>query len=209
VTTLRNVAFLCMASMGCAFGRLPAFTHAGGSSGGMPYGTVLSYFGYLAPGAEGEGTLDGKPVHCLWLWFPNHVDALGVRMISPAGSRKPGPGDLTAGDYEANALSKASFDPWFRFERCASALNPEDLKDACTQWIALGTGNGQRGSAEVSLVADQADIQKALTRGMYRVSYAAQSGTGEGTFLLQLGTGEALQGFAVATSQKELARQVE
>ncbi len=214
MTTLRYLALLSTATMACAFGRLPAFTQASGSGG-----TVQSYFGYLAPGAEGDGTVDGKRIHRLWLWFPTHLDTLGVRMISPVGSAKPGPGDLTADDYEANALSKAFFDPWFRLVRCASALNPEDLADPCTQWIELGTGvdsdklpplpNGQRGNAEVNLVADQADIHKALTRGMYRVSYAAQSGSGDGTFLLQVGTDEALQGFAIATSQKELARQVE
>src|SRR5512145_1962031 len=171
-----------MATMACALGRLSGFNRAGGSSGGSPYGAVQSYFGYLAPGAEGDGTLEGKRVHRIWIWLPTHVDTLGVRMISPAGTAKPGPGVLTADDYEANALSKAFFDPWFRFERCASALNPEDLADACTQWIDLGTGddsaslpplpNGQRGNAEVSLVADHADLQKALTRGMYRLSYA-------------------------------------
>jgi hypothetical protein len=196
------VAGFMTVAAGCA--GLPTFGSDLGKQEAMgqevrpPYTSVISYYGYVAPGSEPDEVRDGKKMYYLYLWVPAVAPEIGVRMLSPVKSlAKADPKkDFIAPDYTANKDSDAYFDTWVRFERCLAAVNPEDITKPCAQWVTFGEN-------------DEDDPLKALVRGMYRVAFTTYKvGEVQGTFLAQVGAPVDLPGTAIARNPADLAKVV-
>jgi len=217
-------SFLTVAA-GCA--GLPTFGSDLGKQEAMgqevrpPYTSVISYYGYVAPGGEPDEVRDGKKMYYLYLWVPAVAPEIGVRMISPVKSlAKADPKkDFIDPAYLANKDSDAYFDTWVRFERCLAAVNPEDITKPCAQWVTFGENDdsselpanpgGSKYNSVLRLATSTDDPLKALVRGMYRVAFTTYKvGEVQGTFLAQVGAPVDLPGTAIARSPADLAKAV-
>ena len=216
--------FLTLAA-GCA--GLPTFgadlgkQEVAGQEVRAPYTSVMSYYGYVAPGAEPDEMRDGKKMYYLYLWVPAVAPEIGVRMLSPVKNlAKADPKkDFIDPAYMANKDSDAYFDTWVRFERCLAAVNPEDITKPCAQWVTFGENDdsselpanpgGQKYNSVLRVATSADDPLKALVRGMYRVAFTTYKvGEVQGTFLAQVGAPVDLPGTAIARNPADLAKAV-
>ena len=49
----------------------------------VPYSDVISYYGYIKPGAKPDEERGGKKYYYLYVWIPAVAPELGIRMVSP------------------------------------------------------------------------------------------------------------------------------
>ena len=49
----------------------------------VPYSDVVSYYGFIKPGATPDETRDGKKYYYLYMWVPVAAPEIGIRMVSP------------------------------------------------------------------------------------------------------------------------------
>jgi len=185
-----------------------------------PYTAVISYFGYVQPGAEPDEVRDGKKMFYLYLWVPVVAPEIGVRMMSPVkGMAEPKATDFVDPSYMANKDKTEYFDTWVRFERCLAAINPEDITKPCAQWVTFGENDdsselpanpgGQKYNSVLRMSTSADDPLKALVRGMYRVAFTTYKvGEVQGTFLAQVGAPVDLPGTAIARNPADLAKAV-
>lgn len=184
-----------------------------------PYATTLSYYGYIAPGAEPDEVKEGKKMTYVYLWLPVATPELGVRAVSPA---KTAPSFQKKSDYAdaaylENKRSSLYFDPWIRVERCLAALNPEDVAKPCGQWLSFGENDdsnelpanpaGNKVNSLLRIDTHPDEPLRALTRGLYRIAVSSNKvGEIEGSFFLQVGIPGVVSGGAMARSPADLAR---
>lgn len=215
-----------LVAAGCASGGLPAFGSNLGMQSAMgqevrpPYTSVVSYYGYVEPGAEPDEVRENKKMFYLYTWVPVVAPEIGVRMISPVkGAARPDKKDFVAPAFETNAESAEFFDTWVRVERCLTAVNEEDITKPCSQWVSYGESDdsselpaqpsGSKYNSVLRLTSDAGDPMKALVRGMYRIVFTTyKPGDVRGTFLAQVGAPVELPGTAIARTPAELASQI-
>jgi len=219
------VAGVLMLAAGCA--GLPTFgadlgkQEVAGQEVRAPYTSVISYFGYVQPGAEPDEMRDGKKMYYLYLWVPVVAPEIGVRMLSPvkAMAKADAKTDFIDPAFMAHKDDDAYFDTWVRFERCLAAINPEDITKPCAQWVTFGENDdsselpaqpsGSKYNSVLRLATSTDDPLKALVRGMYRVAFTTYKvGEVQGTFLAQVGAPIDLPGTAIARTPADLAKVV-
>jgi hypothetical protein len=207
-----------MALSAACGGGLPSFgADLGVQSGPMgeirvPYTSVISYFGYVEPGAAGDEVVDGKKMFYLYLWVPIVAPEIGVRMISPvANLATPAEADFVDAAFKEKGATDTTnyFDTWVRLERCVDIINPEDIEKPCGSWARFGDNDDTgelpaqpSGSKYNSLMRHTSDVNdplKALVRGLYRIGFTTYKvGEVQGSFLAQVGAPIDLPGTVIA-----------
>jgi len=185
------------------------------------YNTVVSYFGYVAPGAEPDEVREGKKMYYLYFWLPKIAPEVGVRMLSPVGrmAQVDPKKDFIDPAFASHKDNDLYFDTWVRFERCLAAVNPEDISKPCNQWVTFGENDdsnelpanpsGQKYNSMLRVATNTEDPLRALVRGMYRLAFATYKiGEVQGTFLAQVGAPIDLPGSVFARNPVDLAKEV-
>src|ERR1700741_1917954 len=101
----------------------------------VPYTSMISYYGYVKPGAAPDETREGKKYYYLYLWIPAAAPEIGVRMISPVPEKMATPDKeaIVAADYTANMSdTKNYFDTWISLERADGVTSTADFDKAKT-----------------------------------------------------------------------------
>lgn len=187
----------------------------------VPYTSMTSYFGYVAPGSQPDEVQDGKKLYYLYMWVPVIAPEIGVRMLSPvADLAKPEEGkDFVDPNFAANSADASYFDTWVRVERCLTAINPEDITKPCSQWTRYGDNDdsselppqpsGSNYNSVLRITSTPDDPMKALIRGLYRIAFTTyKTGEVQGTFLAQVGAPIELPGTAIAKTTEDLLKLV-
>jgi hypothetical protein len=227
ISSVKMVAALSALALSAACGGLPSFGADLGKQEQMgqeirvPYTSMTSYFGYVAPGSQPDEMKDGKKMYYLYLWVPVVAPEIGVRMLSPVGGvAKPEQGkDFVDPSFSANAGDSAYFDTWVRVERCLTAINPDDITKPCSQWTGFGDNDdsselpaqpsGSMYNSVLRITSTPSDPLKALIRGMYRIGFTTYKvGEVQGTFLAQVGAPIELPGTAIAKTPADLHKLV-
>lgn len=184
----------------------------------VPYTDVVSYYGYIKPGAKPDEVKDGKNYYYLYVWIPAAAPELGVRMASPVPEKMtPGKTDYVSPAYTENAADKTSyFDTWIALERADGIVTKADLKKAkSASWKKYDQNDDSSempaqpsGSKYNSLMRISSDVNnpaKALVAGLYRVCFTTyKKGDVTGSFVAQLGSPVKLPGVVVAQNLAEL-----
>ncbi len=187
----------------------------------VPYSDVISYYGYIKPGAKPDEVRGGKNYFYLYVWIPAAAPEIGVRMISPVPeSMNPEKEDITSATFTANATErKEFFDTWIAFEKAenVTSLDGVAAKAGSLKWntIDQNDDNGEMpaqpsGSKYNSLMRMTSEVSnplKALTMGLYRVCFTTyKTGEVKGSFLAQLGAPVKLPGVKIASSIADLGK---
>ena len=95
----------------------------------VPYTDVISYYGYIAPGANPDEMRDGKKFYYLYIWISVAAPELGVRMISPVPDKMaPEEGNFKSPDYDKNVSDKTNyFDTWITLEKASGITSIEEI----------------------------------------------------------------------------------
>ena len=227
---LAAVSFAVVTTIGCAGGGggLPNFGADFGKKSTpmgeirIPYTDCISYYGYVAPGAQPDAVVNGKNMFFLYVWIPIVAPEIGVRMCSPAAGA-PKAGDFVSPDYTANTSDKTNyFDTWINFERAADIINPEDIKAkaASTSWILYESNDdsgempkqpsGSKYNSLLRVTSSTSEPLKALVRGLYRVGFTTYKvGEVKGSFLAQVGAPIKIPGVVVAKDINSLVAEIE
>jgi hypothetical protein len=188
----------------------------------IPYTDLLSYYGYVTPGAKPDAVENGKNMFYIYVWVPIVAPEIGVRMCSPAAG-EPKAGDFVSPDYTANAKDKTNyFDTWINFERSADILNPQDIKAkiASTSWLLYDSNDdssempkqpsGSKYNSLLRITSSPSDPLKALVRGLYRVGFTTyKTGDVKGSFLAQVGAPIKIPGVVIAKDIDGLVAAIE
>jgi len=181
----------------------------------VPYTDVITYLGYAEPGNEDEIKED-KKFYYIYVWIPAVAPELGVRMMSPVGS-KTAKGATESAEYIAHKTSEDYFDTSTTLERSdivkKEGITEEGAKSA--KWIKLDSnddssdmpkqpsGNGY--NSLLRYTSDAGDPLKALTAGLYRIGFTTyKKGEVKGTFVAEVAAPVKLPGVAMAKTIKEL-----
>lgn len=183
----------------------------------VPYTSVISYFGYAAPGNEDE-VKDGKKYYYIYVWIPAVAPELGVRMMSPAGGLKIKNATMSE-SYTKNKGSKDYFDTYITIEKSniskSSDVNAEKVKSA--EWTVLAKNddssempplpNGSNYNSLLRYKSEASNPNKALTAGLYRIGFTTyKTGEVKGTFLAQVAAPIKLPGVIMNVSLEELIK---
>ncbi|MDC7218717.1 MAG: LipL32 family surface lipoprotein [Spirochaetales bacterium] len=178
----------------------------------LPYLNMVNYFGYVSPDVTPDGEYKGKDAYYLYFWVPAVIDEVGVSMYSPA-DKEPAEGDFQHGLYEEliAADSEAFFDTYLVLEKM-SIIDPAKIKDGGEALSVLATNDdssempknpaGRKYNSLLRHVSEASDPLKALTRGVYRISFTSFRGSVEGSYLANVGTN--VPGVIIASSLEEL-----
>jgi len=189
----------------------------------VPYTSMISYFGYVKPGAEADEVVDGKKMFYLYVWIPAIAPEIGVRMVSPVKDLiAPTEKDFVDPSWEGGKTDMDNFfDTWVTFERAAEIINPEDIdaKIGTTKWIRYGTNDdsselpaqpsGNKYNSVLRLTSEPSDPLKALIRGLYRIGFTTYKvGEVQGTFVAQVGAPIDLPGVVVVRDKAKLVEAI-
>jgi hypothetical protein len=181
----------------------------------VPYTDVVSFYGYVKPGAAPDETKDGKKYYYVYLWIPAVAPEIGIRMLSPVpAGMEPADGDFHSPAYDANkADAKNYFDTWVTLERAVNILSVGDIKTNISKanWVRLGYNDDSKellaqpsGSFYNSLLritSTPGDPLKALTVGLYRIGFTTfKTGEVQGSFVAQVGAPVKLPGIVIAAT---------
>jgi len=186
----------------------------------MPYTDLMSYYGYIKPGAAPDEVKGGKKMYYLYVWVPVAAPEIGVRMISPVpDGMKPTDKDFVSPDYTANASdTKSYFDTWITLERAENILKIEDAGKAKTaKWISIDKNDdssempaqpsGSKYNSLMRITSSMSDPTHSLVMGLYRIGFTSyKAGEVQGSFLAQIGAPVKLPGVAVAANPADLAK---
>ncbi len=185
----------------------------------VPYTDVISYFGYVKPGAEPDGKKDGKNFYYLYVWIPAAAPELGVRMISPVPKEmKAKKSNVVSPDYEANKSDKKNyFDTWISLEKAEGITSINDVvsKGTSANWNVIQKNDdsgempkqpsGRKYNSLMRIKSKISDPLKALTTGLYRVGFTTfKTGEVKGSFLAQIGSPVKLPGVKIAKTLEEI-----
>lgn len=189
----------------------------------IPYTDVLSYFGYIKPGAAPDEVRGGKKYYYLYIWIPAAAPELGVRMISPVPDKMvPGKEDFVAADFTPNAADKTNyFDTWVSFERASGVVTAADLvKGKTAKWTMFDSNDdssempaqpsGSNYNSLMRITSNVSDPLKSLVAGLYRIGFTTYKvGDVKGSFMAQVGSPIKLPGVKIAQTIDELIKAVE
>ncbi|MFL5752387.1 MAG: LipL32 family surface lipoprotein [Bacteroidia bacterium] len=179
----------------------------------IPYTSMISYYGYVKPGAAPDETREGKKYYYLYLWIPAAAPEIGIRMISPVPEKmaKPEKEDIVAADYTANMADKTNyFDTWISLERADGITSTADLDKAKTaKWNRYDQNDdsgempaqpsGSKYNSLMRITSEVSNPLKALVTGLYRIGFTTYKvGEVQGSFLAQVGAPVDLPGVAIA-----------
>jgi hypothetical protein len=189
----------------------------------VPYTDVISYYGYVKPGAAPDETRDGKKYYYLYLWIPAAAPELGIRMASPVPDKMtPEEADFVAADFKENESDKTSyFDTWVSLEKAAGVTSAEDImtKGKSAKWNSFGHNDDSSempkqpsGSSYNSLMrvtSEASDPLKSLTVGLYRIGFTTyKKGEVQGSFIAQVGAPVKIPGVQIAKDLESLSKAV-
>jgi hypothetical protein len=185
----------------------------------VPYTDMLTYYGYVKPGAAPDETRDGKKYYYLYIWIPAAAPELGIRMISPVPDKlsKPEKEDIVAADYTANSSdTKNYFDTWISLERADGVTSAADLdKGKTAKWNRYDQNDdsgempaqpsGSKYNSLMRITSEVSNPLKALVTGLYRIGFTTyKTGEVQGSFLAQVGAPVKLPGVKIAKTIDEL-----
>lgn len=190
----------------------------------VPYTDMISYYGYIKPGAAPDEERDGKKYYYLYLWIPAVAPEIGVRMASPVPDKlTPEDGDFVSDAYKENESDKESyFDTWISLEKAAGVTSASDIttKGAEAKWNKFDSNDdssempaqpsGSKYNSLMRITSETSDPLKSLTAGLYRIGFTTfKKGEVQGSFVAQVGSPVKLPGIQMATSLESLAKAVE
>ncbi|MEP6793640.1 MAG: LipL32 family surface lipoprotein [Saprospiraceae bacterium] len=188
----------------------------------VPYTDLVSYFGYVKPGAAPDETRDGKKYYYLYMWIPLAAPEIGIRMVSPIPSTlKPAETDFIGPDYKTNEAETTNyFDTWITLERANDVTSAENIaKGKTSKWSSYGTNDdsselpaqpsGSKYNSLMRITSEASNPVKALVAGLYRIGFTTyKTGEVQGGFVAQVGAPVKLPGVAIASSLDGLSRLV-
>jgi hypothetical protein len=189
----------------------------------VPYTDVISYYGYITPGAKPDEEREGKKYYYLYVWIPAVAPEIGIRMISPVPDKMaPAEGDFVSADYKANESDKKNyFDTWITLERAQGVTSAEEIvtKGKTASWNTYDRNDdsgempaqpsGSKYNSLMRVVSETSDPLKALVVGLYRVGFTTyKTGEVQGSFLAQIGSPVKLPGVQIATDLDTLSKLV-
>ncbi len=188
----------------------------------LPYSDVLTYYGYIKPGATPDETRDGKKFYYLYLWIPAAAPELGIRMVSPVPEgMKPAESDFVSASYKENESdTKSYFDTWVTLERSLTVLSADKISTgASSKWISYGTNDdsgelpaqpsGSKYNSVLRITSSLSDPLNSLVVGLYRIGFTSyKAGEVQGGFVAQVGAPIKLPGICIAPTLEELAKLV-
>ncbi|MFN8288439.1 MAG: LipL32 family surface lipoprotein [Chitinophagales bacterium] len=188
----------------------------------IPYSDVVSYYGYVKPGAAPDETRDGKKYYYLYVWIPAVAPELGVRMVSPVpDGMKPEAADFVTPEFTENSSDKTNyFDTWITLERAEGVMSPADIaKGKTAKWNRYDVNDdsgelpaqpsGSKYNSLMRITSEPSNPLKALVVGLYRVGFTTyKTGEVQGSFVAQIGAPVKLPGVAVAKTIDDLAAKV-
>ncbi|MDP2386951.1 MAG: LipL32 family surface lipoprotein [Bacteroidota bacterium] len=189
----------------------------------VPYTDVLSYYGYVKPGATPDETRDGKKYYYLYIWVPAVAPELGIRMASPVPSKmSPDKADFVSPDYTANSTdTKNYFDTWITLERADGVTSIADIatKGKTAKWNSYGSNDdsgempaqpsGSKYNSLMRITSETSNPTKSLVVGLYRVGFTTyKTGEVQGSFIAQVGAPVKLPGVGMAKTIDELSTQM-
>ena len=189
----------------------------------VPYTDVISYYGYIKPGAKPDEERDGKKYYYLYVWIPAVAPELGIRMISPVPDKMaPEATDFAAADYKENEADKKNFfDTWVTLERAGGVTKAEEIvtKGKSASWSSFGVNDdsgempaqpsGSKYNSLMRVTSETSDPMKSLVVGLYRIGFTTyKTGEVQGGFLAQVGAPVKLPGVQIAKDLESLAKAV-
>ncbi len=189
----------------------------------VPYTDVISYYGYVKPGAAPDETRDGKKYYYLYLWIPAVAPELGIRMASPVPEKMaPEATDFIGAGYKENESDKTNyFDTWISLEKAAGVTSAEDImaKGATAKWNSFGQNDdssempkqpsGSSYNSLMRITSETSDPLKSLTVGLYRIGFTTyKKGEVQGSFVAQVGAPVKLPGVQIAKDLESLSKAV-
>ncbi|MES2512610.1 MAG: LipL32 family surface lipoprotein [Bacteroidota bacterium] len=187
----------------------------------VPYTDVITYYGYVKPGAKPDEEKGGKKYYYLYVWIPAVAPEIGIRMISPVPAKMtPEKEDFQAADYDANkADTKNFFDTWISFEKAEGVTSAADIatKGKTAKWNQIDSNDdssempaqpsGSKYNSMMRITSEVSNPLKALTVGLYRIGFTTyKTGEVQGSFAAQLGSPVKLPGTKVAPTLELLAK---
>jgi len=187
----------------------------------IPYTDMISYYGYVKPGAKPDEERDGKKYYYVYVWIPAVAPEIGIRMISPVPDKmEPVEGDMMAPDFKENMADKTNyFDTWISFERALEVTAPADAatKGKTAKWVSYGNNDdsgempaqpsGSKYNSLMRITSETSDPMKSLVAGLYRIGFTTyKKGEVQGSFLAQIGAPVKLPGVKVAKTLEEIAK---
>lgn len=187
----------------------------------IPYTDIISYYGYIAPGAAPDEMRDGKKFYYLYIWISVAAPEVGVRMISPVPEKmSPEEGDFKSSDYDANTSDKTNyFDTWIVLEKASGITSIEDIsaKIAGAKWNTYDQNDdsgempaqpsGNKYNSLMRITSSTSDPLKSLTIGLYRIGFTTyKTGEVQGSFLAQIGAPVKIPGIMVAKDVETLIK---
>lgn len=186
----------------------------------VPYTDVITYYGYIKPGAKPDEEKGGKKYYYLYVWIPAVAPEIGLRMISPAPAKMtPEKTDFVAADYMGNKEdTKNFFDTWIAFEKAEGVTATADVatKGKTAKWNTIESNDdsgempaqpsGSKYNSLMRITSEASNPLKALTVGLYRIGFTTfKTGEVQGSFVAQLGAPVKLPGTVVAQNVDALA----
>lgn len=188
----------------------------------IPYTDLISYYGFIEPGAKPDEEKGGKKYYYVYIWIPAAAPEIGVRMISPVPEdMQPGEGDFSSAAYTKNNSDHSSFfDTWITFDRAVNILSLDDVKSkiSSANWVSLAQNDdsgelpaqpsGSKYNSLIRVTSSVGDPLKSLTMGLYRVGFTTfKTGEVKGSFVAQIGAPVKLPGVKVAATPAALTAQ--
>ncbi len=209
VASTQNVSAQKLEKFGADMGKKSAM----GKEIRVPYTDLISYYGYIKPGAAPDEERDGKKYYYLYLWIPAAAPELGVRMVSPVPDKMaPEATDFVAADFKGNESDKTNyFDTWISLERAEGVTKVEDIetKGKSATWNKYDSNDdsselpaqpsGSKYNSLMRITSDTGNPTKALVMGLYRIGFTTyKKGEVQGSFVAQIGAPVKLPGVQIA-----------
>ncbi|MCW3070811.1 MAG: hypothetical protein JWO44_701 [Bacteroidetes bacterium] len=187
----------------------------------IPYTDLLTYYGYIKPGAKPDEERGGKKYYYIYIWIPAAAPEVGVRMASPVDKMTPEKTDIVSADYTANAADKTNyFDTWISLERAEGITSAADLgKGKTASWNVYDQNDdssempaqpsGSKYNSLMRITSEVSNPKKALVAGLYRIGFTTyKTGEVQGSFVAQVGAPVKLPGVKIAQTIDELMKLV-
>ena len=177
----------------------------------IPYVNMTNYYGYVSDAVVPDGKYKEKDAFYLYFWVPAVIDEVGVSMYSPADA-DPQEGDFKHPVYDEMiaADSEAFFDTYIALEKL-DIFDPAKIKDGGSAISLLATNDdssempknpaGRKYNSLLRHVSEASDPLKALTRGVYRVTFTSFRGSVNGSYVANVGSN--IPGVVIASSLEE------
>ncbi|MBL0342361.1 MAG: Lipl32 family lipoprotein [Bacteroidetes bacterium] len=189
----------------------------------VPYTDLISYYGYVKPGAAPDETREGKKYYYLYVWIPAVAPELGVRMVSPVPDKMaPEATDFVGADFKANETDKTNyFDTWITLERADGVTKAEDIvaKGKGATWNKYDSNDdsselpaqpsGSKYNSLMRITSETSNPTKSLVVGLYRIGFTTyKTGEVQGSFVAQVGSPVKLPGVQIAQNMESLMKAV-